>query len=390
MRFTLLAILTCLINFSFAQFKSGFTPEEAKVLSALCSTYTYKRVMQSDKELIPEGYQKVFESEVVGMDNLFQVYENGTTGVINFRGTISTFSSWLENTYSAMIPIKGKMKINRKKTWYQFAEKKGAAVHAGYGLSVVLLSPVLLQQIKALNEKNIYQIYLTGHSQGGALAHLFRASVPYLPEGSISPKNSFKVYAFANPKCGNKEFSEEYNRLYSSNGMSFSVINPSDLIPRLPLHYGEDGALSYKKIKGVIQGKEDLESVLRMGKNYALHKIERKVKRYSRITNKIIEKIVSKNNVKIKMPKYVKDINYYQVGTVELLETFPYPENRIVQQPRENKKILGIRLGKEKMKQKLKQSIFQHRSYNYHVAILRKYFQADYKALERHYLPSEI
>jgi hypothetical protein len=51
--------------------------------------------------------------------------------------------------------------------------------------------------------------------------------------------------------CGNKEFSEEFNAHYGNKKMSFSIINPADLIPKMPGHMRDEnetqGILSKKR-----------------------------------------------------------------------------------------------------------------------------------------------
>ena len=101
----------------------------------------------------------------------------------------------------------------------------------------------MVDQINKLNDKGVYDIIITGHSQGGALAHLTRAYLENLPEEEISSKNIFKTYSFANPMCGNEEFAREYKVRYSDSNMSYSVINPADMVPQMPMHYQEEGSL---------------------------------------------------------------------------------------------------------------------------------------------------
>ena len=167
---------------SFGQLKPGFSIEETKHTIALCNSYNFTKQFNSDQSIIPTGYNLSYTSDVMSMDNKFQVYENDKIGVINFRGSTGNVISWVENCYSAMIPAKGTIFIDGNAAEYAFAKDEDAAVHAGYGLTIVILSDVLKAQIKALNSKGIYDIIITGHSQGGALAMMTRAYLENMPK----------------------------------------------------------------------------------------------------------------------------------------------------------------------------------------------------------------
>ncbi|HEY9629175.1 MAG TPA: hypothetical protein V6C84_17875 [Coleofasciculaceae cyanobacterium] len=75
------------------------------------------------------------------------------------------------------------------------------------------------------------EVYVTGHSLGGGLAHLCALAL------RRSIKASFlttKVYSIAAPKVGNDAFAQYYNQQISE-GMSYRVENLFDLVPNLPL-----------------------------------------------------------------------------------------------------------------------------------------------------------
>ncbi len=352
-------ILSGIYHASYAQLREGFDPGEAKSLIAICNSYSFLELYGSDTLIIPENFRKVYTSEVIGLDNTFQVYESNNIGVIHFRGSTSETSSWVENMYSAMIPGEGVIKINNKDCPYKFASDTSAAVHAGYALAVVLLSPVLIQQIDSLNSKGIFHILITGHSQGGAQALLSRAYLENLRNGEISSRNVFKTYAFANPMCGNREFAREYEMNYSEINMSYCIINPHDLVPKMPMHYQEDG-----KFFGTVRFKNWAYGIERIDprtiKQYIAHLFEPVLKEYINSSNRLIESLVSSSNLSIEMQEYVDDINYYQIGAIRKLEPFSNPDET---------------------------SFSQHKPYNYYVAILKEYFSKEYRELNLMYLP---
>ncbi len=389
MRIVLVLIFLGFSNISFAQLREGFDPDEAKSLIAICNSYTFLDLYGSDSLIIPKDYRKVFTSEVIGLDNLFQVYENDKIGIINLRGSTNKTSSWVENFYSAMIPAKGIIKIDNQECTYKFANDTAAAVHSGYALAVVLLGPVIIEQINALNSKGIYNILITGHSQGGSLAHMVRSYLENLPEGEISSMNIFKTYAFANPMCGNEEFALEYNISFSEINMSYSILNPADLVPKMPMHFQDEGKnISNLYFKSWIYGLENLNAkeILRL----VFKKTEPILQNYINSSNQLIEKFISSAYISIDLTNYVTDINYFQTGAIRELEPFPNPKIPVDTLNMTKKEIAKLKKDENGNYYDKKSSFFQHKPYNYYVAILKEYFSRDYRELDYLYLPENI
>jgi len=389
MRIAVFILLLTFSNSSFAQLSEGFEPYEAKLLIALCNSFTFLEVYGSDSLIVPKEYRKVFTSEVMGMDNVFQVYEGDSVGVINFRGSTSKISSWVENFYSAMIPGKGVIKIDSVNVPYMFAADTNAAVHSGYALTVVLLAPVIIEQINKLNAKGIYNVLLTGHSQGGALAHLSRAYLENLSDDGQFARNVYKTYAFANPMCGNKEFADEYKHRYSDGNMSYSIINPADLMPKLPMNYQEEKkpyGKVFKKIWVNLITQGDAPKL----KNLIISVFKPFLAKYIIHSNRFIETIVSNFYVSIEMPAYVGDINYFQTGTIHYLEPFSIPEVQTDSHKMTKKEKAKMIEDKDENDNDKESSLSQHKPYNYYVAILKKYFSEEYKELDLLYLPENL
>lgn len=390
MRCLLFGLLVLISSTSFAQLREGFDPDEVKALISMCNSYTFQNLYGSDAAIAPKNYKKTFTSPVIGMDNKFQVYTKDDVGVLNFRGSTNQITSWVENMYSAMIPAKGEILLDQKSTPYSFAEDTSAAVHAGYALAVVLLSPSIIDQIKQLNQQGIYSIIITGHSQGGSLANLTRAYLENLPKGTLSAKNVYKTYAFANPMCGNKNFSEEYHVRYCENNMSYSIINPADLVPSMPMHYQEEGKLlSTDRLKSWLLGKESFD-IRKIGVELAVRQFEKSLKSYVKSSNRLIETMVSAAYGSVDMPDYVSDINYFQVGNIRALEPFPYPQIQLDPATLTEKQLSKLKPAEDGNYYKPEPSFYQHKPYNYYVAILKAYFSRDYKNLNVKYLPENL
>jgi hypothetical protein len=70
------------------------------------------------------------------------------------------------------------------------------------------------------------QVYVTGHSLGGALATLATLHIKEINYFNSSPI----LYSFANPRAGGQQFAERFNGLEC-----FRVANSEDIVPTVPL-----------------------------------------------------------------------------------------------------------------------------------------------------------
>lgn len=390
MKVLLFGLLFLLSSTTFAQLREGFDPDEVKDLIAMCNSYTFQNLYGSDAAIAPKNYKKTFTSPVIGMDNKFQVYTKDEVAVISFRGSTNQIASWIENMYSAMIPAEGVILLDQVEKPYCFAKDTAAAVHAGYALAVVLLSPTILNQIKELNQQGIYNILITGHSQGGSLANMTRAYLENLPKGTLSSKNVYKTYAFANPMCGNKSFADEYHLRYCENNMSYSIINPADLVPFMPMHYQEEGnILSKDRLKAWFFGEESFD-IRKIGLEMVIRKFEKSLKDYVNSSNRLIEKMVSASYGAVDMPDYIRDINYYQVGNIRELEPFLYPKIQLDTESLTEEQLSKLKPAEDGNYYQAEPSFYQHKPYNYYTAILKAYFSREYKNLKVKYLPENL
>jgi len=372
----------------FGQLKPGFDTKEVKYTIAMCNSYNFLTQYGTTKKLIPKEFDLVFTSDIISMDNKFQIYENGKIGVINYRGSTDKVISWVENCYSGMIPAKGEISIKEEKKNYSFGDSTESAVHAGYALTIVLLSDKIIEQIKLLNKKGIYDIMITGHSQGGALATLTRAYLEHLPKGVLSKKNTYKTYVFASPMCGNEEFALEYDFKFSARNTSFSIVNPKDPVPYLPLHYNEGKLLSKSKVLGWVTGEERF-SLQQLGKDALMKPLERKLTNFIKGSNALLSKILSLKFGKIILPEFAHDINYFPAGLKKELPPFEYPRLVLNKKDLENVKLSTIEEIDGKWYKK-EPSFFQHKPYNYYVGILRLYDSKSYDKLKDKYLVTDI
>jgi hypothetical protein len=94
MKFIISLILSITTVISFGQIQPGFEKQEARDMIALCNSFTFMELYNSDSKIIPAHYEKVYTSGIFGMDNKFQIYRKGKVAVINLRGSTDDMSSW--------------------------------------------------------------------------------------------------------------------------------------------------------------------------------------------------------------------------------------------------------------------------------------------------------
>jgi hypothetical protein len=381
----LLVTLTFSLN---AQVEPGFNSEEAIDLIKICNSETFRDLYGSHDEIIPDDYDLFYESTPNIMDNMFQVYKKGEIGIIHFRGSTSHPNSWIENIYSAMIPAKGEMTIYKEEREYVFAQTDSAGVHSGFVLGVTLMIENVISQIERLNSEGVYDFIITGHSQGGALAILTHA---YLENAKkeIKKRNTFKMYAFANPMVGNTEFVSEYNERFVDNEMAFRIINPKDIVPSMPISYRDGSLVSKKDLVSWITG-EKVFNYKELGIEFIIRQFKGGLTAYINKSNQLIDKVISKQTGEIILPKYMNDIQYVSIGNLHELEPFKYP--KIV------KDSVDIATDEFENFERLQNgqyireepNFYQHKPYNYYVAILKRYSEAKYNDLQRKFLTENL
>jgi hypothetical protein len=391
MRATILFIILLKSLQSPAQFEVGFSKKEARDMIAICNSFTFLELFQSDAEIIPAGYEKMYTSVVYGMDNKYQIYQNGNVAIINIRGSTDKKLSWLENFYSVMIPAKGKISIAEKAHDYCFAKDEKAAVHSGYALGIVILSEDIIQHIDSLNKKGIYNFMITGHSQGGALSHMLRAYLENYPGKKLSKKNEYKTYAFASPMIGNKEFVDEYVARYCINNTSFSIINPNDLVPSFPITYKDGTYVTAEDLQTLLFNYNSF-SFSQFAFNVAVNIFEKKIIEKADNLGTSVSKEISKDIGTVVMPQSVQKINYVKMGNVIEIPPAEYPlilkdstiltnDSLMLIYKRDEK---GNFLNKELYKRE--SMFYQHKAYNYYTSLLKMYFPDEYKELKMKYI----
>ncbi len=380
-----------------AQHTPGFDAKEARDLIQLCNSFTYLDLEGSDEAIIPADYKRVYTSPVTGMDNLFQVYvhSSGTRAVIHFRGSTDQKSSWLENMYSSLVPASDTIFKGETPFLYTCALTPGAAIHAGYILGLSYCSDELVKQIQSLNKQGIYTIYITGHSQGGALAQMARAYLNFLPKSKISTRNSFKVYAFANPMIGNKLFADEYRRRFADPGYSFLIHNPEDLVPKMPVSYND--TTFWKSNLQTMLFDRDNFSFKESMKEGMLNLLGSKLNKFNNGFSGNVQGQLVKLLGDFRMPAGMNEANFMHTSKPIMIPPTVYPLELKDSSILQNDSLMRIYkrdangVFENKNLYKRDKAVLQHKPYNYYTALLKVYFTSDYDRLKYKYfvLPKE-
>lgn len=384
-----LAFFVSLSSFiSFSQHQKGFSENEAIDMVRICNSFSSYKQHGNDSLFIPSNYRKIYTSPSYGMDNIFQVYtdEHSKKAVIHFRGTSSQKISWMENFYSTMIPANDQLSVNGKTFKYNLSTADNAYIHTGYTLALSYLEEPVLEQIKRLNQIEIYTFYLTGHSQGGAIAQLFAAYLSLLTDKNLI-QNEYKTYAFANTMVGNDAFATDYNKRFCETGMSYLIHNPADLIIKLPLSESDTTFVlstleRYSTIPEYSTQAALLFGVYSMMKDRA---------------NELINSVLS--NVELKIEEELGPIIlpantdtksiYVHTANVVLIEPSDYSgleitvtDNKIPKEVQDSpffNLVKGI----------LSDVNLQHKTYNYYTGVLKLYRPQEYNSLkEKVFLPN--
>lgn len=387
----LILLCTFVSAYSPAQHVAGFDAKEARDLIQICNSFTYLDLEGSDVAIVPKEYSCIYTSPAYGMDNMFQVYINQskTKAVLNFRGSTDKKSSWLENMYSSLVPAKDTIFKGTTPFVYTCAESPDAAIHAGYILALSYCMDDVLKQIQSLNKQGIYTIYITGHSQGGALAQMTRAYVHFLPKSKLSSKNNFKVYAFANPMIGNKAFAQEYQQRFADPGFSFLLHNPEDIVPKMPVSYN-DSTFWKSDLQTVLFDRENFSFKESM-KEGMLNMFGTKVNKLNNGFSNNVHNQLVKLLGDFRMPAAKNEANFLHTSKPILLPPTEYPLELKDSSILQNDSLMSIYkrdangVFEDKSVYKKDKALLQHKPYNYYTSLLKVYFTPDYDRLKYKY-----
>ena len=280
----------------------------------------------------PEHFKMLYQSPVMGMDNLWDLWKNeNNVAAISIRGTTLNAVSWLANFYCAMAPAKGELQVSKNYLFkYQLAANPRAAVHVGWLLSLAYLSKDMLPKIDSLYKTGIKDMVIMGHSQGGAIAFLLTAYLYNLQQQAVLPADiRFKTYCSAGPKPGNLYFAYEYEAM-TQNGWAYNVVNSADWVPETPISIQTlndfNNTNPFINAKGMMKKQGFVKGlVLRYVYNRMDGITKRAVNRYIKNLGKRVGGMIKKNLPGYQPPKYYESMDYVRTGnTIVLLADADY------------------------------------------------------------------
>ncbi len=276
----------------------------------------------------PQDYKMIYQSAVVGLDNLWQLWvnTNKTIAVVSIRGTTANPESSLANLYAAMVPAEGEIHLSKTDTFsYHLADNPKAAVHIGWLISMAYLSRDILPRIDSLYHAGIKDFLLMGHSQGGAIDYLLTAYFYQLQQKGTLPKDiRFKTYCSAAPKPGNLYFAYAYEKL-TQHGWGYNVVNAADWVPEMPISIQTLNDINQPN--PFVNAKKEIEK-LKFPKNLmAMHvynKLDKPPKKaqrdYEKYLGEMTSKFIKKKLVDFIPPEeYVHSSNYVRTGVTIVL-----------------------------------------------------------------------
>lgn len=304
-----------------AQLRPGYSAEENRELLKVFKSFVDRPVAGMD---VPAStrFDRVYRSPVLGLENMWELHADSTgTAVISLRGTTENAVSWLENGYAAMVPASGTLKLDAATSFnYQLADDPRAAVHVGWLVGMAFLQADILPRIDSLYRAGTRDIFITGHSQGGALCYLLTAHLWQLQRTTRLPREiRFKSYANAAPKPGNTAFAQHYE--HYTRGWAFNTVNAVDWVPEMPMSIQTvndfnvvNPFVGAKKYMGTMPLKQRLIS------RHVYNKLDKPTRKAQRNFRKFLGgsagKIVRRKLPLLETPPYAETSNYVRTGTI--------------------------------------------------------------------------
>lgn len=263
----------------------GFVSAEAKQLLEFCIELNNQddRGKSADPQFQaqPEGWKIIFDSRHPGNtewnkkwpviagapdpnnpeSNGFGPFNNAwlllqsaidpTQYAIAIRGTVGETRSIIADALITTTAAQSGIKLNDKRTLpITFAATPKAELHLGFAYAAFTLlfekESGILQKLRDAKLPDNAKLFITGHSQGAAIATLVHSFLYYaltdqadryqlnlkLKQAANSGVQ-LKSYLFAQPKPGNLQYAEDFARIAKDG--SYAVNNTLDPVPQIPL-----------------------------------------------------------------------------------------------------------------------------------------------------------
>jgi hypothetical protein len=314
-------------GYSYAQLKPGYDKYEAMEL--LKVNFRFADTTFWDSMPSPERFEFKYRSETLGFDNKWDYWEDKAgVGVLSLRGTTGTFASWGANFYAGMIPAKGWIKTSEKDTfYYELSKDPKALVHVGWTTALGCLWKDMDSLLFAQIDQGKKEFYITGHSQGGALAYLLTAHLLIMKENGIIPADvQFKTYCSAAPKPGNLYFAYYYEKMTQS-GWAYNTVNSLDWVPESP--FSVQTVNDFNTVNPFRDAKKAIKKLPffpRLVVRHMYNKMDRPSKktqrRFEKYLGRKLGKLMTKNLKGFEPPQLAKSTAFTRCGNFIIL----YPD----------------------------------------------------------------
>ncbi len=309
--------------------KPGFDPVEYSELLKVSAQFGDSTYTSSFPK--PERFKSVYRSPDIGLDNKWDLWVDGTTAVINIRGTTANSTSWLANFYAAMIPAKGELQLSDTETFsYALSNNPRAAVHVGWMVGTGFLVKDILPKLDDYYKRGVKNWLIMGHSQGGSIAFLLTAHLYSLKrQGKLPADMLLKTYCSAGPKPGNLYFAYEYEAM-TQGGWAYNVVNSADWVPEMPFSIQ---TVNDMNITNPFVGADAMIKKQPLVKRLVMRHVYNGLskpaiqaqKNYEKYLGKLAANTVKKNLNGYVSPEYYKSSHYVRTGsTIVLLADSTY------------------------------------------------------------------
>lgn len=324
----LLLLVFSFLNTKSQILQSGFDIEEYKELLKVTARQVDTPWTEENVPVpYPNNYHFVYRSDIVGLDNLWDLWlhRDKKVAILSIRGTTANSVSWLENFYAAMVSANGQLTLANGKAFdYNLSNNPNAAVHAGWLLGMAHLSGNMLDKVDSLYQSGYKDFIILGHSQGGAISFLFRSHVYYLQQNNKLPKDiTFKTYSSAAPKPGNLYYAYDYEHI-NFGGWAFTVVNAADWVPETPLSLQTlqdfNKVNPFKNAASMLSNQPFPQNiVLKLVYNSLKKPGDKLLNRYQKYLGSEAFKMVNKNIPSYQEPSFYNSNNYMRAGTPIIL-----------------------------------------------------------------------
>lgn len=242
----------------------GFKTNEAKQLLEFCielnnqddrGKYPDNKEFQADLgswKIISDSREgKINDPSTNGFgpfNNAWIALQNTETDeyALAIRGTVGQARSILDDVLATTIPSHSGIEF--PENWNLpiiFATTPRAEVHLGFAYAAFSIlfdkERGILELLRSERIPANAKFFITGHSQGAAVATLVHAFLHYAISdpsdryGLYNKQLTLKSYVFAQPKPGNYQFAIDFARIAGRYGSGFVINNNLDAVPQLPI-----------------------------------------------------------------------------------------------------------------------------------------------------------